>query len=699
MEKYTKKLTDPKNYVESAQERISRQSAEVRKAILSDSRIWGNGESLQDFEKDCFNNATGAVEFKAGEYSTHFFDEESRRDGNLEKFKSRGSNYFISINPLRNIVSEKISIIIGDLIDINSALAIKNISWKEKTALLDYLKQHTLTIYHALQYPKRFGINLNTNHLENIQIAEKLAIDFTTIFYKHLLGLNSTVPVVSELIKITNKAESFISEINYFKMVELDNPLIILGNAYANAIKYNDVDTIIALPAGGTQPGIVTKMSMEILGKSTNLHFIPLSTHSTKKQVGEELSDTQLIQLLGEVNISGKNILVTEDNSNSGNTITKINQAIQTQNPKRVNISLAELDPWRVMIKSKFAKLEVTNAEHSDFDTAVNIVPITRKFLPDRQIRKIAAQKVVFDGLRVENINKKPLSKNEYCQILENVEYKLFEKKYKEVLKKIGDKYGYRNPFMVAQELLKELNFQKYLEIRNTNQEKVFLSCIATASVTYSYIPQELSSILQSQNSITNYQQGVCAPWIINGTKELFEKVFKSIISNGNTVYFWTKGDFYRQGYEPLPGANEQGFRYQISGLKSLINELKDKYKISDSSFRFLSLPNKLRLIKEVIIMEAKKIDAEVFVVEDTIENIVEAKKIITNENLIFNSFLINREDKSASLRDCGNQIEKMSDKKIVFVFDMDDTLLHEDFRKEHQPINMFLELKNLDVI
>ncbi len=40
-----------------------------------------------------------------------------------------------------------------------------------------------------------------------------------------------------------------------------------------------------------------------------------------------------------------------------------------------------------------------------------------------------------------------------------------------------------------------------------------------------------------------------------------------------------------------------------------------------------------------------------------------------------------------------------MSDKKLVFVFDMDDTLLHEDFRKEHQPINMFLELKNLDVI
>lgn len=133
-------------------------------------------------------------------------------------------------------------------------------------------------------------------------------------------------------------------------------------------------------------------------------------------------------------------------------------------------------------------------------------------------------------------------------------------------------------------------------------------------------------------------------------------------------VYFWTKGDFYRQGYEPLPGANEQGFRYQISGLKNMIFELKDKYKIPDSSFKFLSLPNKLRLIKEAITTEAKKIDAEVFVVEDTIENIVEAKKIITNENLIFNSFLISREDKNGSLRDCSNQIEKMSDKKLVFV-------------------------------
>lgn len=31
MEKYTQKLTDPKSYVESAQERINRQSAEVKK--------------------------------------------------------------------------------------------------------------------------------------------------------------------------------------------------------------------------------------------------------------------------------------------------------------------------------------------------------------------------------------------------------------------------------------------------------------------------------------------------------------------------------------------------------------------------------------------------------------------------------------------------------------------------------------------
>ena len=226
------------------------------------------------------------------------------------------------------------------------------------------------------------------------------------------------------------------------------------------------------------------------------------------------------------------------------------------------------------------------------------------------------------------------------------------------------------------------------------------MSSVATASVTYPYIHTGMRTTLLNQGSVANYEYGEDSPWLIQGARELLEKSFESVARNGGALYIWTKGDFHRKGYEPLPGAHEQGFRYKISGLEKLMNELRLKYKIPEDRFKFLSLPSKLRLIKEVVNVDAKEIGAEIFVIEDTIENIVEAKRLAVNGEVAFDSFLVDRGDKAGSLVDCATKVETdLGDKKAIFVYDMDDTLLHEDFRKENQPIQIYLRMKDLGII
>ncbi|MFA5840653.1 MAG: hypothetical protein WC847_00015 [Candidatus Paceibacterota bacterium] len=697
---YTRKVENVDEYVKNAKERVGEQASAIRELILNDKNIW-KGESLKDHLDDCFNNSTGSISLNDSEIVTDFFKNGDRKDQEGENWKSRGKSYFVPLDPLRGSVEEKLDVILNDINDLAESLKVENIGWKEKAALLDYLKQHSLTLYHAIQYPKRFGLNLSEEHTQIIKDAEKIAVSAVNVFYEHLLGNQIKVDFLEELVELTKKINKLGLGVNQFKIAELDNPLMILANGYGNSIKYPDTECIIGLSSGGTQPAIVTKLCLEKRGGNPSLNFVPLSTHSTVKRVGGELTDKHLDDLITEINVEGKKVLISEDNSNTGKTITKISNAVTRGNPDSVNVSLVELDPWRVFIKSKGKTAEVTNELHPDFSTAVSTVPITRKFLPDRQIRKVAIQQVIYKGLTIDQslVENKPMS-IDYEKLPENPEFLRFKELYESALKKIGDDFGYRNPFMVAQELFKKVNSVKYLEYLGTQKERDILSSMATAATTYPFLPPVLKNKLENHAEIEEYNAGIDSPWIIEGATSLLDACFSAVKKNGGAVYFWTKGDNHRKGYEPTPGAHEQVLRYQISGLEKIIEELKRKYDMSERNFKFLAMPNKLRLISEVVCPQAGKIGAEIFLVEDALGNIIDSKKISEEMGVTFNSFLINKGLKSKSIIDCRNMISNSSDPlPVIFVLDVDDTLLHEDFRKEHQPLNIFIQMKNLDLI
>ncbi len=149
-ESYTKNFFNKDEYLDNSRKRVAKQSAEIRDHILQNEKVWGDGESIRDYEADCFLNRTNSIILRKEDLKSNFFYNEFRRDGEIDKFNSRGANYFVAINPLRD-VSEKLDIIKQDVVDILSEIKKEGISWKEKAAMLDYCKQYALTLYHSLQ--------------------------------------------------------------------------------------------------------------------------------------------------------------------------------------------------------------------------------------------------------------------------------------------------------------------------------------------------------------------------------------------------------------------------------------------------------------------------------------------------------------------------------------------------------------------
>lgn len=411
------------------------------------------------------------------------------------------------------------------------------------------------------------------------------------------------------------------------------------------------------------------------------------------------MTDVRLEKLVSELGIENKQVLVAEDNSNTGTTLSRISAALDKQKPKSINMSIAEFDPLRVEVKSKGHSTTATDVSHPDFKTAVSIVPITKNFLPDRQIRKTAAQKIVYRGLELaENNSWASLDENAYQSIVNTEGFVKFREVYKSILKTVGDKYGYRNPYMIALELYRQLAPAQYKKNINTPQEREILSAIATASIEYPYIPEILKEKLAESEETPEYTPGKLDSWMVAGAKNMIDACFGSVAKRGGKVYIWSKGDSHRIGYERLPGAGEQEKRFNISGLSKFISDGMAKHGLTDHHFKFMALPNKTRVIDEVVCPDAAAMSGSIFIIDDDLEQIKLASVITQNAGINTEPFLMDNEQLSQSLKDATSLIEKM-DSPFCFVLDMDDTLLHEQFRKEHQPVNIYLEMQRLGLV
>jgi hypoxanthine phosphoribosyltransferase len=215
------------------------------------------------------------------------------------------------------------------------------------------------------------------------------------------MNISQLMEQINETIKYL---EYKIPQTNQFKLQEIDHPLILSLAAYQTARNFPSVDHLLCLPSGGTQFGIATELMYEYMSKVYGTEFIPklsslvLSTHAGRRGNGTLLGREDVVTRLRELSVSGKDVLLLDDNSNTGLTLQIAKDALSEVGVHSVHVSLAELDPLRILYKQTDIDPpeEVANLLHPDFDSVASIVPIVvYDGSRDIQLRKLIAGSIV----------------------------------------------------------------------------------------------------------------------------------------------------------------------------------------------------------------------------------------------------------------------------------------------------------------
>lgn len=327
---------------------------------------------------------------------------------------TRGPSYYVAADPALD--NESKAIILQN--DIQAGLEVMDKIDREAIGIdellpylgvVDYVKNGFLNAYHALTYQERFGIKRkDREYLSHKSKLEKLAVDFTRKFYQASIGQEfDSIINIEEILAYTTEAIDFlgreVTDPSHYKLPEIDHPLSLMLNAYENTQKHSSIDTIIGLPNGGTLPAIATQLAFEYVhGEKPELIFVPFAIHSVK----EPLDDTQLHEHLDAYDLSGKNILIAEDTSNTGVTLQRMHKVLNEVNAADIHVSICEIDPIRIMIKQALwdnPPATVANLLHPDFDTAVDVTPVSRggkSIAPDKHMRKWEALNILADHYR-----------------------------------------------------------------------------------------------------------------------------------------------------------------------------------------------------------------------------------------------------------------------------------------------------------
>ncbi len=196
------------------------------------------------------------------------------------------------------------------------------------------------------------------------------------------------------------------------------------------------------------------------------------------------------------------------------------------------------------------------------------------------------------------------------------------------------------------------------------------------------FIPSEQESV-----GFGCYESGQAYSWQTNGARELLVSIAKSQIVSRNQFMIFTSGDDEKYLFENYVGTNEQRLR-----LAEVCRENK-------LACMFVAHPSKLSIFTESVINHALENHLEIVYADDSIENLRIAQKL-ARENLINIRLIFVGNSNDSEFEHCSS-LASLQEKLVtctnsLIVLDMDDVLLHEGFRKEHQPKNIYLALKEM---
>ena len=308
-----------------------------------------------------------------------FFSKEGRVFVENNATHLSGPNLFVALDnsKTRKSSPEKLKIIENDLGDALEIL--KNTNRPEKgdpnsegnftlyLGVLKYASGHLNTLFNVYTYRERYSPETTTNILTNPEYLEtreklqKILIQYTRMFYQACIGDEFDEQLIppDQVIDIVKSTSHLIQLTQYgkkkehsFSVPELINPITTLLSAHEAALKLEGKPkTLIGIQSGGNESTIALQYAYEkIYGKKIPLILFPISVHSNKPPSVEQ-TVTSLKKLLKD-NLNellvNRDILMIDDNANTGETFNLLSSALENLGVKSHNVMVLLFDPGRL---------------------------------------------------------------------------------------------------------------------------------------------------------------------------------------------------------------------------------------------------------------------------------------------------------------------------------------------------------------
>lgn len=188
------------------------------------------------------------------------------------------------------------------------------------------------------------------------------------------------------------------------------------------------------------------------------------------------------------------------------------------------------------------------------------------------------------------------------------------------------------------------------------------------------------------------YTRNSQVPWIIESTPRFLQNIRLYIEKNNMHFYVWTAGEDPVADTEEYAHTNEQRLKFIGSGLARYMSSIGLDEGVN---YTFLASPNKLPVLEGAL----REIDRAkpVVVLDDKISNLDAAEKSIKAMGFTHvRTFLVNSKkgDDSRLVKTVERALPYLKNLQDAIVFcDMDGVLIHEEFRNEHQPKNLYLKM------
>ncbi len=318
-----------------------------------------------------------------------FYTESRFFDRKGEALELGGPNLYCSVDQKLG-VTDKIKVMQNDLmvgLETISKIDRKNLTSEDLPlylGILNILKTHSICIFNAITYPEREGKQeTSEGYLEAKTQSKDLTIQITRMYYQAMLGMNFDNGN-QDLRNITNKLLQYMNEnidpgeVHRFILPEATNPLSIMLGASETALRNPDTETIIGIQSGGIEAAVVLQMAYETYYSSNkpSLIFAPISVHSKNY---EAMTPEQVLSILlpHKELISERNVVLVDDNTNTGTTLELTNFALQKLHGKSNSAFIVELDPERILDKLKrtFAKpTALVKVKHHNYKSTLGKV-------------------------------------------------------------------------------------------------------------------------------------------------------------------------------------------------------------------------------------------------------------------------------------------------------------------------------------